>query len=157
MENASKALIIAGAILLSIIIISLGIVVITNARNSMKGADLSDTEIQTFNSKFTPFTGTGGKIISAAELNSLLETIMTSNLQEKNNRTGRFVYADVTYVKGYDGTTAKNQIFGNKKEGEYTAITALPSDISSSKRYKAVPTYSDKTSLIWKIVVNVAT
>jgi len=154
MENASKALIIAGAILLSIIIISLGIVVVTNARNSMKGADLSDTQIQTFNSKFTAFTGAAGKTISASELSSLLETVMTSNLQENNAKSGRYVYVTGSYWDG-DDNASKTLALGNASEGSYTAITSLP-NISSAKRYKVTPTYSSITSLIWKITVELA-
>ena len=41
MENASKALIIAGAILLSILIISLGIMVFQNAKSTVGSADMS--------------------------------------------------------------------------------------------------------------------
>lgn len=41
MENASKALIIAGAILLSVLIISLGIMVYNNAKNTVGSANLS--------------------------------------------------------------------------------------------------------------------
>ena len=54
MENASKALIIAGAILLSILLISMGIIVYRNASSTINSADMSETETQTFNGKFTP-------------------------------------------------------------------------------------------------------
>ena len=57
MENASKALIIAGAILLSILIISFGIIVINNVRGNITGANVNDTEVQAFNSKFTAYVG----------------------------------------------------------------------------------------------------
>ena len=57
MENASKALIIAGAILLSILIISLGIVVVTNARSTIDKANVDQTEAETFNSKFEAYVG----------------------------------------------------------------------------------------------------
>ena len=57
MENASKALIIAGAILLSILLISLGILIYNNAKGTVDEANLSDQEIQTFNSRFSGFLG----------------------------------------------------------------------------------------------------
>ena len=58
MENASKALIIAGAILLSILIISLGIMVFQNAKSTVGSADMSETEMQAFNGKFSSYLGT---------------------------------------------------------------------------------------------------
>ena len=55
MENASKALIIAGAILISILLISVGIIIM-NAINDpvSKGADAATSQAtQIFNSQFT--------------------------------------------------------------------------------------------------------
>ena len=51
MENATKALLIAAAVLVAIIIISLGVYVVSLAQNQMKGAEsgLNDVEIQSFN------------------------------------------------------------------------------------------------------------
>ena len=57
MENASKALIIAGAILLAIVIISLGLIVVNNVRNVTDNTNLSEQEIQSFNAKFTAYEG----------------------------------------------------------------------------------------------------
>ena len=57
MENASKALIIAGAILLSILLISLGIMVYNNAKGTVNDANLDTESIQTFNGKFTQYCG----------------------------------------------------------------------------------------------------
>ena len=52
MENASKALIIAGAILLSILLISLGIMIFNQAQTTVQDSGMSQAEISTFNSKF---------------------------------------------------------------------------------------------------------
>lgn len=60
MENASKALIIAGAILISILLISVGIIVM-NAINdpiSQAGSSAESQAIEIFNSKFTAYIGT---------------------------------------------------------------------------------------------------
>ena len=60
MENASKALIIAGAILISILLISVGIIIM-NAINDpvQQGADSAASQaIEIFNSKFTGYMGT---------------------------------------------------------------------------------------------------
>ena len=75
MENASKALIIAGAILLSILLISLGIMVYNNAKGTVNDANLDSENAQTFNAKFTPYNGTQ----RGSALNSLLDTIIANN------------------------------------------------------------------------------
>ena len=54
MENASKALIIAGAILLAIAIIGVGMFVFSNVSDTITGAaDMSEQEIAAYNQDFT--------------------------------------------------------------------------------------------------------
>ena len=76
MENASKALIIAGAILLSILLISLGILVYNNAKGTIQDANLDSEEAQTFNTKISQYCGTKK---SAIDMNSLMDAIAASN------------------------------------------------------------------------------
>ncbi|MEE0865899.1 MAG: hypothetical protein U0L98_03780, partial [Clostridia bacterium] len=58
MENASKALIIAGAILLAILIISLGILIFSQAQDTVGSVNMSEQEMMAFNNKFTAYEGT---------------------------------------------------------------------------------------------------
>ncbi len=58
MENASKALIIAGAILLAILLISLGIMIYNQAQNTVNNSGMSQAEIQAFNNRFLKYEGT---------------------------------------------------------------------------------------------------
>ena len=57
MENASKALIIAGAILLAILLISLGIMIFNQAQDTVNNSGMSQAQIQTFNNKFLKYEG----------------------------------------------------------------------------------------------------
>ena len=57
MENASKALIIAGAILLAILLISLGIMIYQQASAQVNSAGMSDAELSAFNQKWTKYQG----------------------------------------------------------------------------------------------------
>ena len=57
MENASKALIIAGSILISIMLIALGVRIFYGAKNSADTTALDSTEITMFNQKFERFAG----------------------------------------------------------------------------------------------------
>ncbi len=58
MENASKALIIAGAILISIVIISLGVMIVSNVMDTIQGANVSEQERSAYNQIFVAYEGT---------------------------------------------------------------------------------------------------
>lgn len=88
MENASKALIIAGAILLAIVIISLGLIVVNNTRNVTDNTNLSEQEIQAFNAKFTPYEG---EKISGTKVKALLQTAISSNASN-SDKIVKFTY-----------------------------------------------------------------
>ena len=68
MENASKALIIAGAILLSILIIGIGMYVYSSSTSTLDSAvsQMSANEIQAFNRQFTQYSGrqSGANVIT---------------------------------------------------------------------------------------------
>ena len=88
MENASKALIIAGAILLSILIISLGVVVFQQAQNIANSNGMSDVEKTAFNSKFTQYEGDS---VKGTGVNALLQAIRTSNADSDNEEKQVYV------------------------------------------------------------------
>ncbi len=77
MENATKALLIAAAVLIAILIISLGLVVYNNSANTVQQANLSSQEIQAQNEKFTRYNGKNKR---GSEVNSLLQTVLNHNL-----------------------------------------------------------------------------
>ena len=114
MENASKALIIAGAILLSIIIISLGIMVVNNARNQIGGANLNSEEIQTFNSKWEAYIGDRK---TAAEVKALCSSAIANNATEKAQGTARYITITGTDLSISEGTTTSTKVpaFSNLK------------------------------------------
>lgn len=55
MENASKALIISGSVVLAIMIIALGVRIFNNAQSVVDTTDLDSTEIAMVNQKFEKF------------------------------------------------------------------------------------------------------
>ena len=86
MENASKALIIAGAVLLSILIISLGIVVVRNSTDTINKQNTDQFAIDTFNSKITQYVGTNKRM---NDVSNVCTTILSINGSETTNNTGR--------------------------------------------------------------------
>ncbi len=82
MENASKALVIAGAILIAILLISLGMLVLNKATGILNSEQLDDAERTTINQKFTKFEGT----VKGTEVRSLISEIVSFNASEKANK-----------------------------------------------------------------------
>ena len=82
MENASKALIIAGAILLAILIISLGIMIFNQASGVVNNNAMSEVEVTQFNSKFTQYEGTA---VRGATVNAMLQAVLTSNMSQDSD------------------------------------------------------------------------
>ena len=81
MENASKALIIAGAILLAILLISLGIMVFTQAQETVNDTSLSQAEVTSFNSTFLKYEGDD---VSGTMVRSLISDVLANNGNDSN-------------------------------------------------------------------------
>ena len=125
MENASKALIIAGAILLSVLIVSLGIIVFSNARTTINSsADMSDTEVEAFNGKFTSFIGTN---ITANQVYTLCDKVQTSNQAELKNGTKRYVQVTITANANKGVATATYGVTAPNATPSSKNIDKLPS------------------------------
>ena len=90
MENASKALIIAGAILLSILIISLGIMIFNSAKGAANTDQLQGVEISSFNEQFTQYER---EKVRGAQINSLISTIRNNNVTNEDRQV-KLVFPD---------------------------------------------------------------
>ena len=82
MENASKALIIAGAILISIVLITFGVMILGQGSEVIKTSDMSETEVSTFNAKFTSFQGNK---VRGSKVNSLINTVIQNNMSQDDD------------------------------------------------------------------------
>ena len=76
MENASKALIIAGAILLSILIIGLGMFIYGQAAGVMDDTGLDQQEIKAYNEPFERYEGT---TVKGATVKAMIDTVRNHN------------------------------------------------------------------------------
>lgn len=102
MENASKALILAGSVLIAIIIISLGIMVFNNMSNSVKNeSTLTKQQISSFNSKISPYIG---ESISGSQVNELMQRIRSIN-QKADSTEDNIRKVSVKY-NGVEGVTS---------------------------------------------------
>ena len=84
MENASKALIIAGAILLAILIIGLGIFIYRQAANTVSDTGMDQLAIQQFNGQFENYLD---KNMSGTTAKALIDTINANNAGKKYKAT----------------------------------------------------------------------
>ena len=75
MENASKALIIAGAILLAILLISLGMIILNQAKGVISGSGMTQAQLQEFNDKFLQYEG----IQKGSAIRSMVQEVMANN------------------------------------------------------------------------------
>lgn len=124
MENASKALIIAGAILISIVLIAVGVMVVSaaNAPVETAGSKMSDIDKQIFNRDYTAYIGdkkSGSKVVS------LLQAIQANNSNEETKAEIK-----VTYGEDQDKTVAND-------------IASIINKIKSGKYYKVEANYTD--------------
>lgn len=117
MENASKALIMAGSILIAIMIISLGILIFNNFGNMAKErANMDKEEIQAFNSKITPYLGR----ISGSQVNALLQYCLSVNISAKQSEE-TYKYITVNYSADQNTQTLNenSKTYTRVKGGSY--------------------------------------
>lgn len=136
MENATKALLIAAAVLVAILIISLGLVVYNMAAETVNGQNLSQQEVQAQNDKFVRYDGTNKR---GSEVNAMLKTVLQSNLD--TSATGKSdgfveVTGDITLSK---------------------SATSIAKRADASKLYNMTVNYNAKTGLVESIDVKLKT
>lgn len=143
MENASKALIIAGSILLSILIIALGMYIFSSSSSVTDDSTLSGMQVSTFNGKFERYKG----LQNGANVNALLD-VLISNARTNSSVTERPVvnFSGVTGANNADSNTAT--------EANYIPnLKAAKEVMESSHRYTVTMTTDETTDLIHTITI----
>jgi len=126
MENASKALIIAGAILLSILIIGLGMMIFNQAKDAMDDTGLDQQKIDTYNSDFANYLG---ERVSGTNVRTLVNVIKNHNLA--------IIKEDPTATP-----TDNNRIVQFNAKYLATDLDTERNGIKSGKMYKVEATYN---------------
>ena len=146
MENASKALIMAGAILIAIMIVSLGIVVFNNMSNSAKqAANMDKQEIESFNAKITPYVGQN---INGSQVNALIQLIISID-NSAINSGDTLKTVSITYPLEAGGNNTI-EVSGNTING----INAVKRVRTGAGVYYNVSAEYNENGLINKITVN---
>jgi len=126
MENASKALIIAGAILLAILLISLGIMIFTQAQDTVNNNGMSQADKQAFNNKFLKYEGSNKK---ASEVKALINEVKVSNAEDQDRQitlNGHTTTSTVTTGQSYTVT------LGYSTNGLVNTVTISPAASSGT-------------------------
>ena len=97
MENASKALIIAGSVILAVLIIVLGFYFFNQASGIGKNINMTEYEILSYNSKFINYEGKA----SGTKARELCDVVIQHNSANLNNK-GKGVYTFYNYTTESD-------------------------------------------------------
>lgn len=157
MENASKALLIAGAILLAILLIAVAMYVFRAGNSTIQSAvtQMSQQDKDIYNSRVKSYIGEN---VKGSEVKAMIDAVISMN-QSNANEPGKFIGLTATNIKNYndggnlstnclsasiyteDGTDNKN---GNNTEDNVKnasgSMNTLKSKINSSKNYKVTDT-----------------
>ena len=105
MENASKALLIAGAILIVILLIAMGMKVFTSSSGSVDQVDgvMQTTEMTTFNNKFLAYAG----VQNGSQVKSLANIVISHNVNNprkvsfQGETTGTAILSKIANVDSF--------------------------------------------------------
>lgn len=145
MENASKALIIAGAILLAILLISLGIMIFNQAQDTVGNSGMSKAEITSFNSQFNKYEGTKKR---GSEVKSLINEVRASNASDESDGNGRAIALKLENA----GTDNKADVRDDGK-GKVTTVNVVTGNIKSTATYTVKITGTDTSGYIKEITI----
>ncbi len=120
MENASKALIIAGAILLSILIISLGIAIFNQASGVVNNNAMTEVEVNSFNQKFEQYTG---EKVRGANINALIQAVNTNNMANNDDESKQVKLVGVNPMTGSTNQYEKSAKTGQTYSAKPTKTT----------------------------------
>lgn len=131
-----------GAILVLIVIMSMGIAVYNTA--SVKRVQVDSTaiamEMQSFNSQFSPYSGTG---LTGSQVKSLMSAIISSNATNDNHQ--------ISVVTSTSTGLPSNALFTNGTS-EASDISSISQGLSTGKKYTVELNY-DNDGFVDEIVI----
>jgi len=130
MENASKALIIAGSVLIAILVISLGLIIFKSTSGTTdQTQDLGKTlEVQQFNSQFLKYCGDS---VKGSQVRTLCEVIIAHN------------------------ANSDNKVTINDSNRTASQISDIRNKIKTNQNYAVKQDVNDSTGLIYNINIPV--
>ena len=113
MDNASKALIIAGAILIAVMLISLGVLIYNRAQETAIGSldTISTLDDRTFNAQFTTYCGAD---IKGVAVRTLFEVCQANGIKMYYRAKASGKFSALGYVSSID--TASSCLYSNNRD-----------------------------------------
>lgn len=115
MENASKALIIAGSVLIAILVISLGLLIFKSTSGTTdQTQELGKTlEVQQFNSQFLKYCGDS---VKGSQVRTLCEVIIAHNANSDNKVTINYSNSTASQISDIRNKIKTNQNYAVKQD-----------------------------------------
>ena len=158
MENASKALLIAGAILLAILIIAIGMFIYSSAQSNVESSitQMTTQEVQAYNSQFTSYEGMQAGANVKALLGRLIGNAKTyeeesgkvPNVNFIGNNSKNNENVNTNYGKNVTGADNNVATAGYIKD-----LNTIRQRIESKHEYK-VTFETDTSGLIHDVVID---
>lgn len=138
MENASKALIIAGAILLAIAIIGIGMYVYNNASEAISGTDMTEQEVNTYNEPFLRYQGE----IKGSRAKTLCSSVAS------HNRTAEDASELIVLVNGEVDASVPAPTEEDAAGTSTADITEISNAILSGRTYNVTIGFDPNTGMV---------
>lgn len=166
MENASKALLIAGAILICILLIAIGMYIYNSAQGTIQTAagQMGQKDKEMYNSMIRKYVGNSKK---GSDVKQMIEDVISQNSQYVNE-SGKFISIHANNISGYAQTgndplktvCEKANVY-EKQDGENnqanidsarTEYRKLEQKISAGRNYKVEE--KEKDGIIYAVTVS---
>jgi predicted PurR-regulated permease PerM len=146
MENASKALIIAGAILISILIIAIGMYIYSSSTNSINEGigSMSTQEKEAFNANWANYEGKQ----TGTQVKAMISKLI-SNANTYQEESGKVIGVNLVNI----GSNLANITY-NDLNTYVGSLNSLNKAIQARHVYKVSVDYSATTSLINTITIS---
>ena len=137
MENATKALLIAGAVLMAILLIALGMMVFNNSKEmiAQTGEQIDEQTKQMFNSKFEAYEG---EDVLGSKVKALISQVVATNGASKaaDVLTERKVEVYTFRGSGTDTPAAMTASGTSLNSTDDSALSNLRIKVKSSRHYR---------------------
>lgn len=147
MENATKALLIAAAVLVAILIISLGLVIYNMAADTIGSVNLNAQEVQAHNEQFVRYEGEAQR---GTVVNSMLGSVLNANLSQTDPARKVAVYS-ANDQAAYDVAQSMTSLSALTPVLSTSASTSA-AKVSTGSTYKIKCIRDDTTGLVNAIV-----
>lgn len=162
MENASKALLIAGAILICILLIAIGMYIYNSAQGTIQTAagQMGQQDKEMYNSMIKKYVGNSKK---GSDVKQMIEDVISQNSQYVNE-SGKFISIHATGIPNYTddtNTLAKANVYEGNKTGDNNQenidaardmYRELKQKISAGKNYKVEE--QEKDGIIYAVTIS---